>query len=54
MNSFHFELKDTASAIKNWLTHLLSEIKGFKFMTRLVLKFKKTQSDDKTLTLLTL
>ena len=37
------------SAIKDKLADLLTELKGVKFMTTLVLKFKKIQSDDKTL-----
>ena len=49
-NSFNSELqlKDTESAIKNKLNKLLSEIRGFKFATTLVLVFKKIESDDKT------
>ena len=34
------QLKDTESAIKNKLTHFLSELKRFKFVTILVLEFK--------------
>ena len=43
MNSFHPELqiKDTKSAIKKKLKDLLSELKGFKFVTILVFEFKK-------------
>ena len=49
MNYFNTELQlqDTESAIKNKLIHCLSELKDFKFMTTLVLEFKKIQSDDK-------
>ena len=51
LNSFNSEpqLKDTESTIKNKLMDLFSELKDFKFVTTLVLKFKKIQSDDKTL-----
>ena len=50
LNSFNPEpqLKDTKSVIKNKLIDLLSELKGFKFMTALVLEFKKIESEDKT------
>ena len=34
------QLKDTESAIKNKLTHFLSELKRLKFVTILVLEFK--------------
>ena len=46
MNSFNSELqlKDTEFAIRHELVNLL---KGFKFMTTLVLEFKKTIKDDK-------
>ena len=49
LNSFNSELqlKDTESAIKNKLKKLLSELRGFKFMTTLVLMFKKIESKDK-------
>ena len=43
------QLEDTESAIKNKLIDLRFELKGFKFMTTLVLEFQKIQSDDKTL-----
>ena len=48
MNSFNskLHLKDTESAIKNKLTDLLAELKGFKFVTTLALEFRKTGSDD--------
>ena len=49
------QLKDTESPIKNKLKKLLSELKGFKFVTTLFLVFKtlflvfkKIQSEDKT------
>ena len=47
MNSFNSELqlKDTEFAIRHELVNLL---KGFKFMTTLVLEFKKIKKDDKT------
>ena len=43
------QLKVTESAIKNKLIDLLSEFKGFKCVLRIVLEFKKRQSDDKAL-----
>ena len=50
MNFFYpgLKLEDTESGIKNKLTGLLSELRGFKFMTALVLEFEKTEMDDKT------
>ena len=43
------QIKDTESEIKNKLIDLLTEIKGFKFVTTLVLEFKKKiENDDKT------
>ena len=50
LNSFNpeLQLKDTESAIKNKLIELLSESRGFRFMTTLVLVFKKIESEDKT------
>ena len=50
-NSFNpeLQLKYTESAIKNKLIDILIELKGSKFVTTLVLEFKKIQSDDKTL-----
>ena len=50
LNSFDpdLQLKDIEAAIKNKLIHLLTQLKGFKFMTTLVLVFKKIESDDKT------
>ena len=35
------QIKDTEPEIKNKLIDLLTEIKGFKFVTTLVLEFKK-------------
>ena len=50
LNSFNpeLQLKDTESAIKNKLKKSLSELRGFKFVTTLVLVFKKIESKDKT------
>ena len=50
LNSFNPELqhKDIESAIKNKLKKLLTELRGFKFETTLVLVFKNIESDDKT------
>ena len=49
MNSFnYFKLKYTEFAIKNKLTDLLSEFRGFKFETIFVLEFKKIESCDQT------
>ena len=51
LNSFNpeLQLKDTESAIKNKLKNILTELKGFKFVTTLALKFKKKiENDDKT------
>ena len=50
INSFNPELqiKDTESAIKSKVIGLLTQLKGFKFVTTLVLVFKKIESDDKT------
>ena len=49
LNSFNPELqpKDTESAVKNKLK-LLTQLRGFKFVTTLVFVFKKTESQDKT------
>ena len=41
-------LKDTESAIKNKLIDLLSVLRGFQFVTTLVLEFKKIENNDKT------
>ena len=50
MNSFNTELqlKDTESAIKSKLIELLTQLKGIKFVTTVVLVFKKIESKDKT------
>ena len=50
LNSFNpeLQLKDTESAIKSKLIDLLTQLKGFKFVTTLVLVFKKIESEDKT------
>ena len=50
LNSFNHELqlKDTESAIKNILIDSLSELRGFTFVTTLVLEFMKIESDDET------
>ena len=47
--SFNFELqlKDTESAISSKLKNLLFELRGFKFVTTLVLMLKKIESQDK-------
>ena len=42
------QLKDAEYAIKSKLIELLIQSKGFKFVTALVLVFKKMQSEDKT------
>ena len=49
LNSFNpeLQLKDTESAIENKLKKILSELRGFKFVTTLVLVFKKIESEDK-------
>ena len=50
MNSFNPELqlkKSTEPAIKNKLKELLAELRGFKFVTTLVI-VKKIESDDAT------
>ena len=50
LNFFNPELqiKDTESAIKSKLIDFLSKLKGFKFVTTLVLVFKKIESENKT------
>ena len=50
MNSFNTELqlKDTESTIKSKLIELLTQLKGIKFVTTVVLVFKKIESKDKT------
>ena len=42
------QLKITESAIKRKLIDLLTQLNGFKFVTTLVLVFKKIESEDKT------
>ena len=42
------QLKDTESAIKNKLIELMTQLKDFKFVTALVLVFKKVESENKT------
>ena len=41
------QLRDTESAIKNKLTELLFKLRRFKFVTTVVLEFKKIESEDK-------
>ena len=50
LNSFNLEpqLGDIESAIKNKLKKILTELRGFKFMTILALVLKEIESDDKT------
>ena len=50
LNSFNSELQpeDTESAIRNKLRDILSAFKWFKFVTNLVLEFKKLESVDET------
>ena len=45
LNSFkpELQLKDTESAIKSKLTELLTQLKGFKFVTTLVLVFRRNR-----------
>ena len=43
MNSFNPELQLIEFAIRNKLIDLLSELKGFKFITTLVSQFKKIE-----------
>ena len=42
------QLKDTETAIKNKLIELLTQLRGFKFVTTLFLVLKKVESRDKT------
>ena len=47
LNSFNHELQlKNIESIKNKVTELLNQLKGFKFVTTLVLEFKKI--DDST------
>ena len=50
LNSFNpeLQLEDIESAIKSKLIDLLTQLKGFKFVTTLLLVFKKIESEDKT------
>ena len=50
LNSFNpeLQLKDTESAIKNILKNLLTELRGFNFVTTLVLVLKKVECENKT------
>ena len=50
MNSFSpkLQLKNTEYAIRNKLLDLLTELKGFQFVTTLVLELKKIESDAKS------
>ena len=50
LNYFNCELqlKDTESPIKSKPIELLTQLRGFKFVTTLVLVFKKIESKDKT------
>ena len=50
LNSFNpeLQLKDTESASKSKLIELLAQLRGFKFVTTLVLVFKKIESKNKT------
>ena len=41
------QLEDTESAIKSKLIELLTQLKGFKFETTLLLVLKKIESEDK-------
>ena len=50
MNSFNhkLQLEDAESTIRNKLKDLLTELKGFKFVTTLALELKKIESDKET------
>ena len=50
LNSFNpeLQLKDTESASKSKVIELLSQLRGFKFVTTIVLVFKNIESKDKT------
>ena len=50
LNSFNpkLQLEDTEFSIKNKLIELFPELRGFKFVTTLVLKSKKIESDNET------
>ena len=49
-NSFNAELqfKDSKFVIRNKLIDSFTELRGFKFVTALVLEFKKIENDNKT------
>ena len=47
-SNIELQLKNTESAIKSKLIELLNQLKGFKFVTTLILVFKKTESTQKT------
>ena len=51
LSSFNpeLQLKDDKSATKNKPIDLLPKLKSFKFVTKVVLEFKKIQSNDRTL-----
>ena len=42
------QVKDTGSVIKNKLKKLLSKLRGCKFVTTLILMFKKIEGKEKT------
>ena len=50
LNSLNSELqlKDTESAIKSKIIELLTQLRDFKFVTTLILVFKKIEIKDKT------
>ena len=50
LNSFSSELqhKDTGSVINSKLLNLLTQLRGLRFVTTLVLVFKNIESEDKT------
>ena len=48
LNQPELHLRYTESAIKNKLKKILTKLRGFKFITALVLVFKKIETDDKT------
>ena len=50
LNCFNSELQlsNTESAIRRKLIELLTQLKRFKFVTKLVLVFKRIESGDKT------
>ena len=50
LHSFNpeLQLKDTEFAIKSKVIELLTQLRGFKFVTTLILVFKNIESKDKT------